>query len=622
MGLNKDSLFEQAVEKFKLEDYQSTIQILKQFLDYNTKNDKAYNILGLAYLKSNDYKNAIKYFNKAFNLNNNYEYILNISRSYQKKGEIYNSINFLLKNINESNKLRIYRELGNIYFSHNMLNEALDIFLKIIQISPKEHQAYNNCGLVYLKLGNFNSGYNYIEKAISINPTDANYFFNIAFFILKEYDDFFRNKFLLSSYQDYLYISNTFIKKIDVAKKYLLKAISLDKNNPNFYNELGKSYLTNIFNEDDCNNAIICFKNAITLNPNNPIYYSNLAFIYNELGLYQEAGYFYKRTIDAKYFSVIRNYAYFLMKETDCNQHIDFLEEQRIKDLSFDNHLIFNIHKMFPNSKLLTSNDVILDKVVFVVKDEAIGDELQFVRYLKLLKDNGAYIKISCSNILKDIFKVNKYCDEVFTNVEDVGSFDYFIPLLSIPSVLNKNSYRLENSEIIPYLSAPEEKQGKWFNFFKKYENKKIAFTWKSNFPSNTFYKRSTDFNFFYDLAKKFPNIEFFSIQKGFFESEFHNNNNLSNIHDLSNQIDDFSDSAGILENIDLLLSIDSAIVHLAGAMNKPVTMLVPYSSDWRWGISGSSTFWYPSMEIIRQTEIGNWQTAFDQVVQKFKKFT
>ncbi|MFN4152893.1 MAG: hypothetical protein ACK4IX_18260, partial [Candidatus Sericytochromatia bacterium] len=169
---------------------------------------------------------------------------------------------------------------------------------------------------------------------------------------------------------------------------------------------------------------------------------------------------------------------------------------------------------------------------------------------------------------------------------------------------------------------TPEDKKNKWKNFFSSNTRKKIAFTWKSRFPSYTFYKRSTDFNFFYKLAEDFPEIDFFSIQKGHHEDEFHNNNNLNNIFQLSSKIEDFSDSAGILDNVDLLVSIDSAIPHLSGAMNRPVFMLIPYSADWRWPISGDKTFWYPSMDIIRQTEIGNWQTVFDQVKEKIKTYT
>ncbi|MFN4151475.1 MAG: tetratricopeptide repeat protein [Candidatus Sericytochromatia bacterium] len=455
-----------------------------------------------------------------------------------------------------------------------------------------------------------------------MNKEDYSYYFNMYFAISKECDLFFTKKYTPISYENYLELSSNFLSKIDIAITYLLKAINLNPNNADYHNELGKTYLLKNFKKKDVDNSLICFKNAIFLKANQARYHSNIAFTYNELGLYQEASNVYKKVKNIKSSIIGRNCAYFLLKQTNCEEHIDFLEEQRIKDLGTGKNMFFNVKNTYGNSKLLTYQDNINGKTIYVVKDEAIGDELQFVRYLKILKEKGAYVKLFCSKLLISVFETHKHCDEIIDSFENAGYFDFFIPLLSLPSVVNNHSYRMENTSLFPYLSVPEIKKEKWNMFFKKFKRKKIAFTWKSNFPSVTFYKRSTDFDYFYELAKSFPDIDFFAIQKGFFESEFHNRDNLNNMFDLSSQIEDFSDSAGIVDNVDEVISIDSAIVHLVGSMSLPVTMLLPYSSDWRWGMSGYKTFWYPSMDIIRQTEIGNWQTVFDQVKDKLKHLT
>jgi Flp pilus assembly protein TadD len=620
----QEKIYKEAIDSFKSNNYDNSSKLLMQYLDYNSKDHIAYNLLGLSFYSLKKGNLAIKNFNKAIDLSpNNTDYLLNLSKTYIQINEKEKAKNILNKAINlNSKELKLYRELASIFYSENDFENALSIYMKIISLSPNEHQAYNNCGLIFTKLGDFNNAYRYIDKAIELNKEEASYYFNMSFSISKECDIFFTKKHTPTSYENYLELSSNFLSRVDTAITYLLKATKLNPNNADYHNELGKTYLLKNFDKKDVENALICFKNAIFLKNNQAHYYSNLAFAYNEFGLYEDASDVYKKVKDVKSSIIGRNCAYFLIKETDCKEHIDFLEEHRNYDIHLSKSLVPKIKNIYKNAKILTSKDSIQGKTIYIVKDEAIGDELQFIRYLKILKEKEAYVKLFCSKLLISVFETYKYCDEIIDSFDNAGDFDYFLPLLSVPSIVNNHSYRTEYSDIFPYLSTPKSKKEKWNIFFEKFKRKKIAFTWKSNFPSVTFYKRSSEFKFFYALARSFPDVDFFAIQKGFFEAEFHNKDNLNNIFDLSGQVEDFSDSAGILENIDLLISIDSAIVHLAGAMNLPVTMLLPYSSDWRWGLSGDKTFWYPSMDIIRQTEIGNWKTVFDQVENKLKHFT
>ncbi|MFN4151237.1 MAG: glycosyltransferase family 9 protein, partial [Candidatus Sericytochromatia bacterium] len=141
-------------------------------------------------------------------------------------------------------------------------------------------------------------------------------------------------------------------------------------------------------------------------------------------------------------------------------------------------------------------------------------------------------------------------------------------------SLILENSF-LKSNINTKYLFTPDEKKIFWNEKLKNNKKKKIAFTWKSKFPNITHFKRSTDFNYFYELAKSFPNIDFISIQKGYFEKEFHNNDKLENIFNFADEINDFTDTAGILENVDILISVDSAVIHLAGALNKEVITIL-----------------------------------------------
>jgi len=120
---------------------------------------------------------------------------------------------------------------------------------------------------------------------------------------------------------------------------------------------------------------------------------------------------------------------------------------------------------------------------------------------------------------------------------------------------------------------------------------------------------------YFYPLAKT-PGTQWYSLQVGEIASDMVTSLSSHGISHLGHRIQDFSDTAGILANLDLLIAVDTSIVHLAGAMNKPVWTLLPYAHDWRWMTRRTDTPWYPSMRLFRQEHLNQWDDVFQDVKQ------
>jgi ADP-heptose:LPS heptosyltransferase len=110
------------------------------------------------------------------------------------------------------------------------------------------------------------------------------------------------------------------------------------------------------------------------------------------------------------------------------------------------------------------------------------------------------------------------------------------------------------------------------------------------------------------------PGVELLSLQKGNVREADTQKLSDMKIRDLSNELNDFSDTASIIENLDLVITVDTSVAHLAGAMGKPVWTLLPYIPDWRWMLDGDDTPWYPTMKLYRQKKHGDWEDVFNRV--------
>jgi hypothetical protein len=164
----------------------------------------------------------------------------------------------------------------------------------------------------------------------------------------------------------------------------------------------------------------------------------------------------------------------------------------------------------------------------------------------------------------------------------------------------------------IPYLDADPLKTKAWRHRFA-HQAFRVGIVWKGSPDHANDRNRSCQLEQFLPLAQ-IPGIQWYGLQKGSGAEEVHQIGSQFMIDNMGGELGDFSDTAAVLEKLDLLISVDTAVVHLAGAMGKTVWTLLPYAPDWRWQRNRDDSPWYPSMRLYRQPARGDWASVFEQV--------
>lgn len=412
--------------------------------------------------------------------------------------------------------------------------------------------------------------------------------------------------------------------KLDEAINSYQKAIEINPILDGVYNNLGVAYTKK--NETD--EAINCYKKAIELNPNNAEPYCNLGVAITKNNQIDAAieNYLIALNINPNYATACFNLGLSYSKKRDINNAILYYE----KALSINPNYIeayFNlgiayllnkefkkgwqyydcrfINKKAPapqvkNPKPIWNGSSLKGKIIYVYHEQGIGDTLQFVRFLPILKAFGAKkVLFKCQAGLETLLKMGIVGVDIVNNStpDESIEFDTYIPLLSLPRILNINCDNISpNTE---YLKADINKVIEYKQKFFNNDKLKIGIFWQGSTEHKTDKERSLSLKNYYPLFD-IPNIQLYSLQKGYGIEQLQDLPEGFNVVNLGEHFKDFSDTAAAVENLDLLITIDSAVAHLAGALNKPVWIILSSNLEWRWFLDEKDTIWYKSARLFR----------------------
>ncbi len=253
-------------------------------------------------------------------------------------------------------------------------------------------------------------------------------------------------------------------------------------------------------------------------------------------------------------------------------------------------------------------------KSILIQTEQGFGDIIQFVRYLPMVKAQGGRVTIECP---KSLFRLLENCAgidkiiETTSGNESFEQFDVHVPLLSLPGIFGTKLDSIPSD--IPYISIDTMLEEHWRIRLNDNNNIKIGIVWAGNRHHKNDRNRSCTLVDFANLSS-IPGISLYSLQKGSASIENNNSAEGMNIINLENELDDFADTAAVIANLDIVISIDTAVVHLSGAIGKPVWTLLPFDPDWRWLLNREDSPWYPGMRLFRQTQPNDWTTVFEQV--------
>ena len=237
---------------------------------------------------------------------------------------------------------------------------------------------------------------------------------------------------------------------------------------------------------------------------------------------------------------------------------------------------------------------------------------MQFIRYLPMVQARGGKVIFECHKSLIRLLRNHAGADKIIERVPEPDiEFDTQLPILSLPRVFETTLDSIPSET--PYIMADQGLSQLFSLRFGTDYNFKIGIVWAGNSDNKKDHIRSctlADFNPLLDIQ----GTSFYSIQKGPASAEADSTLREMKIINLSSQIKDFADTAAVVSNLDLIISVDTAVVHLAGALRKPVWNLLHFAPDWRWMLNRDDSQWYPEMRLFRQAKLNDWTSLFKQV--------
>jgi tetratricopeptide (TPR) repeat protein len=258
-------------------------------------------------------------------------------------------------------------------------------------------------------------------------------------------------------------------------------------------------------------------------------------------------------------------------------------------------------------------------KTILVWGERGLGDEIHFVRYIRKLQERGARVIFECRSELAAIFENSGIADVRVTRAAH-PRFDEPIhlqaPLLSLPHLLatGGEAYGAD----VPYLRADAEKCACWKQKLADEPRVKVGVVWSGNPDHARDKQRSLPPEFLESLAS-LPEAAFYSLQMT--GTSALQEAIRSKLIDVSHELVDFNDTAACISALDMVVSVDTSVAHMAGALGKRVLILLPFDPDWRWGLESSASRWYPSATLLRQARPGDWAGVVAQAADEVKRF-
>jgi len=465
--------------------------------------------------------------------------------------------------------------------------EALTSYDRVLMLRPDYAEALSNRGNALHKLKRLEEALASYDRVLKVRPDYAKALSNrgVTLYTLKRFAE------ALASYDRALKVRPDYAEALC--------------NRGNTLKELKR------FEE-----ALASYDRALTLQPDLAEALSNRGNVLHELKRFEEALASYDRA-----FKVRPDYAEAHLNEALCRLLIgDFDHGWEKHEWRWETEHLRGGKRNFAQPQWTGQQDI-AGKTVLLHAEQGFGDTIQFCRYVPLVAARGARVILEVQEPLHELMNTLPGAAQIISRGEPLPDFDIHCPLLSLPLAFGT---RLETiPSVTPYLRAPAQALKKWQEKLGKKNKLRVGLVWSGGFRPNQPELWSVNKRRNIPLAKlgglKNPDIEFYSLQKGQpAESELADLILRSwdgpQIVDFTSLLNDFSDTAGLVENLDLVISVDTSTAHLVGALGKPVWILNRFDTDWRWLLDREDSPWYPTARLFRQDETRQWDNVIARV--------
>jgi len=610
--MQNHDLLQTALSHYHSGSLQKSILLCQGVLQEHPGNIEALNLLGLSRQGRQEYDLSIPCFEKIILLSPDKALgFFNLANTYYALRKLNEAdLNYQMAAGRDSSDDRIFNNWGTVLRDKGALEEAVSCFQKAIQLNPDNANAYHNLGNVLTDLGRIEGAIRCYQKSVEINPSNKVHYKSLGN-ALREKGELEEALNILSLALDRFpedpeihYSLGAALKakgQLDEAAKCYRKAIQLNPDLSETYYNLG-----NVFKEQgQFEAAKEQFQKALQLDPRFAEAYNNLGATFKETGKINDALLMYRKALEIKPdFAEAR----WNMGLT-CLLSGNFIEGWEGYEWRWEKPDYKKYQRSF--SKPLWNGEDISGFCILLHAEQGYGDTLQVIRYVPLVAARNVRVFVECPRDLKNLISGIDGISRVVARGEPLPEFDFHCPLMTLPKIFGTTLETIPQT--IPYLGVDMDLVKTWQTRIKSEVMKfKVGLAWSGNPEHQNDRNRSCALEILSPLAQV-KNVQFFSLQKGRGSQEAKRPVQGLGMIDLTDQIQDFSDTAALIENLDLVVSVDTAVAHLAGTMGKRVWTLLPYSPDWRWLLGREDSPWYPTMHLYRQPRPGDWTAVIQR---------
>ncbi len=559
------------------------IKIYNQVIKSRKDAFETYNNLAIALHDLGQVEEAIHNLQLAIQYHPQYaEAFFNLGRFVKETGDIRMAIQYLQKAVAiDPDYEKALFELGIVLQEAEEITAAAEVLQKVIRLNPDHAEAHFALGNNLVKTENIEHAIQEFESASRIKTDFYQAYYNLAFLKKKQ-------------------------GKIKEAIFHIERVLRFRNDSYEAHNELGV-----LFQADGrLAQAIEKYQHSIILKADYPIARYNMGCALQDLNRLEEAKISYQEaiTIHPEYAEAHVNLALLFLLEGDSKNGWHAYEWRSQRQAWQD------VYPKYPCIPFWDGSSF-SGKRLLVRSEQGMGDTLQFIRYLPMVKKRGGTVVFETKEPLLPMLKGFPGVDEMVLYQQEgiPDNIDIQIFLLSLPMIFETTIDTIPCQ--VPYLHADPKRTEYWK---KRTAGNllKAGLVWGGNpaNPDNQF--RSIELKCFEPLLT-IPGIQFYGLQTGTAARQSDHLSSEIRFRNLGKEVTDFMDTAGVIESLDLLISVDTAVVHLAGAMGKPVWMIRPSKPYWVWLDKRKDSPWYPTMRIFRQTIPGVWDDVFTMLANE-----
>lgn len=571
-------------------DLDELIVLLQKSLELRPDYVDAYINLGHAYRLTGHLRRAISCYERVVNLNpGQVDCYLELVRCYCVVGElspVRHCFDMLLALRPNSD---VICGLVEVLKGAGIADDAIQWFRQALDIIPCQPDVLLGLGILLLTQKRFEEAADACESALSFQPENVETCYQLgnAYFSLDRFHD------AIASYD---------------------RALKLAPDRPDVLSNLGCALM-----ECGCASAAAeCFSSALLFDPDNAVLHFNLANALHGHGVLDEAGVAFSRAISLKpdFHQAIFNLSLIQLLKGDFQYGWAGYESRLSAEVDIGKPLVLPHLPLWKGESLSPGQRLIL------VAEQGIGDTIQFLRFVPQLRLRQIDACLCTPALLHSLVQASDVDVELMTpeQVHEIVQ-GFWLPLMSLPRLLGLDVHHSFYAQ--PYLSSPPNLIQLWHHRLASEHRPIIGLHWQGNPRAEVHLLRgrSLPLETLSPIAS-LGSTSFLSLQKGHgceqldvcsFRDQFVGSQSLID------QTWDFAETAAILANCDLIITTDSALAHLAGGMGIPTWLMLHKVPDWRWGLDGDRSFWYPSMRLFRQRQSGNWSEVVDRVVRSLQ---